>query len=728
MKLISYLRFLALVVSVGGGIILSSCTPESSEWDNGFTLHYPSITNTAPGKYFSLTPSWFGGTPSDFQIVSVKLNGEAVLSECFVVDASTGEFKLLNSGNLSVGKYEVTISCVVAGVLTTFPNIISVEMMKPVPEEILMQPEMLTTNLESIMSSDGAELPTSKVTTQEGSHVTITSYSIANVYVDGTLANDCLDWFHISEDGVFSIVKDNEDFEPGVYTFDFRLTTYFVNEISEEGLFVDALTLKVTSAPYRLEYSPSTTRIEEGTSSASPQPSYKGSLEGLRFEVASVVSGEESISDSGIVIDPQTGVLSFPADAGAKAGESYTVSVKAINDFGEKVFPEAFCFEIIEYIAPITQFSYPDVSRKLAGAPIEVAPAVMDGTEVSYSFVNLPEELAGLKLDADGTIRNVEGNEFPHGTYQVTVRAKNAKGDKDAVVELDIANFTYVCWGNNLGDGGAALTPERKYGNQFRLSYDSAPISIALDQAEHDIPQGYDVAFSATTPNIIQGGINVNAEGTLTITPQKTDTRLLFSRVEVKVCDENYTLIRHIPVFVDKYNSENCRVMFTPFAIRVNPELGGMPEVEVTDVAGNKLGSDFYMDIHKETAWFNIDGPETHQYDNYYKNDGMKTSFLRHVWARYYSAINKKVPTSMNNNPVSYWKNQETLALTAAYVDPTSSFKIKVNPGMFMDDMGVYADGAMFLQMTFEESESSKVPRAFLWLDSDYDAADYQTE
>lgn len=725
MKIKSTIIRVCLSILLGGGIILSSCESDRLGGNDDFTLLYPSVTNIAPGKNLDLNPSWSNGKPEDFQIDLVKCDGESVQTGCFIIDPETGVFKLRNTEGLPFGCYQISVTCLVGGRRCSFPDLISVRMMRPCPEEIVMEPSSLEVLLSEIVSSEG-ELPTSKVVTKGGSHVTVSGYSIANVYKDGQPANELSDWFGMSEEGVFSIVADNEDFEPGIYTFDIRLTTYFVDGNDEEGLFSEALTLKVTSPPYDLRYSPASKRVEEGMSDVSPQPQYKGSTDGLRFEIESVLSAGTTATDTGVTIDPQTGVLSLAPNSKAKAGDQILISVKARNNFGEKVFADAFTFEMVGYISPITEFSYADVPKRLAGSQMANAHEKMNGTEVTYSFVGLPEALEGLSLDENGTVVNPQGNEFPTGTYTVTVRAENVKGSMDASFRMEIVNFTGICWGNNMD-----LEPLSKYGSQFRIeAVKNNVLTIPLSEAEHDIPEGYQIEFRADRPSTATSGITISSDGTLTIKSNDTSTKLLYNTIVAKITDGQDSIVRRIPVFADKYNPNDAKVLYSPFAIRVNPKTGGVSQAVVTGADGRALSSDFYMDFYKETAWFNLNGPESHDYGGYYKNDGMSKSFLRHVWGWYYADLNKKLPTSMSNNPISYWKNasDQTLPIAAAYIDPTDGYQIKVNPERFKDDLGIYADGSMPLQVSFDEDDSAKAYRVFLWLDPGYDSADYEVE
>lgn len=725
MKFVLSISKLTLSLLLGGGIILSSCTKDALVQDEGFSLHYPSVTNTAPGRNLSFSPTWYDGTPSDFRIVSVKLDGKPVQTTCFVVDSATGSFQMQDSQKLTFGKYDITISCNVGGRTLTFDDIVSIEMMRPVPDGIMMEPAHLVISLGDILETPQTGLQTSRVLTEgSGAHVSIESYAIENVYLNGELNNELKAWFEVSEEGVFSVNPDNPDFESGVYAFDFRLTTYFVDKDNQEGIFADALSLKVTSPPYSLDYVREQKRVEVGSSISSDKPLYKGSYDGLRFEVSSVMKNGEASDNIGITID-EDGVLTFPESSQVAVGDVYTVSVKAVNDFGQQNFENVYGFEVIEFISPITELSYDDVPRKLAGAAVENPCTKMDGTEVTFSFVNLPEALKGLRIDErTGTVYNDKGNEFPDGEYTVTVRAENVKGSKDASFTMDVANFTYICWGNNLGEGGAMLTPREKYTNQFRVRCDAEPLTINFEEAIHDIPEGYDYTISAYKPESVRPGITIDEEGNLEIGKEtsdkyKNDTRLLFSKVTVTITDGEDRLVKSIPVFVDRYNPENCEVLYTPFVFRVNPKTGGTSELSFADGSGQAMPK-YVTEFSRYFYLYNLNGPDSHFSDGRVNTSATAHPFVYSLWTKYFDSVSGKV-SIYSDNPVLYSENYKagTLDKALTYIDGTSG-QVVVNPEKFKDADGVYADGVVMSNDPVNAKENRY--RVFIWLDPAYNS------
>ncbi len=756
MKTRLLIRGFQFFLLLGGGIILSSCSEESVGSGQEFKLYYPAVSNIAPGTNISISPTWKGGTPNDFSITDIKHEGLSVTVECFSVASDGGTFRIENSDGLSLGRYEVSIGCSAGGQMYDFPGIISIQMMKKIADGISVEPSEMTVSIEDVLSDNpDVSLPTARITAVGENFVNIGDYHIANVYRDGILVNDCREWFELSEDGVFTIVSGNGELEPGLYEFDFKLTTFYVDKNSEDGLFPDALSLRVTSAPKEVIYTPSSQKVEKGMAATSVFPFYKGSVEGLRYDVRSV--SPDNIP--GITVNPDTGEITFPASSDVETGDTYEVSLTVTNEFGSRDFDDVYSFEVIGYIAPVTDFSYKsETIENISGQAFSNEVEAMDGAEVLYSFKELPAALSALHIDVQtGKISLDRGVELPVGEYTVTVTASNSKGQKDASFDLNVIrnpnHFTYVRWGNNLGSDGTALRPLEKYGNQFRAYHGSSTLSVGVQ--ESDIPQGRPVTYKVLKPLLKDGtentyvgnGIDVNSEsGLLKIYPRSNPTDrcyLRFVRIEVTVGEGEIAVTRCFPVFVDLcgYNNDYL-ILYTPFAVRVNPKTGGESNAptmtrqeadgSITDVTAQTS-----LDYRANSYYFNLDGPQEHTSDDKIQNIG-QSSFLYHVWKRYFDVTGTNFNTS-GKEPMSWWINYEKnwLDYVSAYVDHLDDKKIKVNKEMFKDADGNYADGVFMGTMNFSpsggnpmtSSDAVQVDRAFIWLDPDYNEADYsQTE
>ena len=726
--------------------MFSACQPEAILPDEGFMLYYPSVSEIAPGSILLVSPTWYGGKPSEFEITSVTLDGTAVTPECFSLEPNTGEFKINTSESEPTGVYEIGISCKVDGQKYAFPKAIVLELMKAVPDGIVVEPSEISAKLAHLLTTpEDVVLPTAKISSDGSSHVEIKDYLISNVYVDGVLKTECKSWFEISADGVFSIKPNNQAFDAGIYTFDFKLTTYKEGKDSEKGIFKNALKLNVTSEPTKITYTPNNVKVEVGTSSKSSAPSYKGSYDNLKYTIKSVAPDNEV----GITVDETTGVISIPESDKTQVGDIYRVSLTATNDFGTADFEEVFSFEMIAFLDPISKFSYADIEENISGVSLSNSVAEMDGAEVTYSFVNLPENLSALKLDAvTGQVSTDKGVELPVGNHTVTVRAENAKGSKEASFAIKvIANpnyFTYVLWGNNLGENGVALEPLSEYGNQFRIKHaktatDKVVLKINLADAKTDIPAGRPVKFESVKQ--YSGGVSITAAGQLQLygdnqtdaeTPKASN--IVYAIIKVTVGEGDAAISRNIPVFIDRVGSDNgYQITYTPFAFRVNPKTGGISEAPViTKLSdGTDVRDGVSLDYQTNATYYNLGGPDSHTNVTMLKQDTNDQTFLVNPWRVYYNAINKSYNRGAGN-PMSYWLNyaSNTLSATCAYIDPTRDLRIVVNPDKYKDADGVYADGVVSMTMIFSPSgkdpqqqttsDRVQVNRAFIWLDPTY--------
>jgi len=117
-------------------LTLLSVSCSKSGMDDEFNLYYQGVRNIHPGESISLTPSYFGPTPSDFRIYSVtfngalfyspKLDGELTPESSFWVDPATGSFKIQKTSAFSSGTYVVSISCVSSGKKYEYPDAITI--------------------------------------------------------------------------------------------------------------------------------------------------------------------------------------------------------------------------------------------------------------------------------------------------------------------------------------------------------------------------------------------------------------------------------------------------------------------------------------------------------------------------------------------------------------------------------------------------------------------------
>ena len=110
-------RFFAILMTIGLCITGISCTDPETTDSTKFAIYYAGVTDIGPSMNFNMSgPTYIGGTPSDFAITRVTLNGEVYETSSFQIsDPSTGAIKLTDTDNLPVGTYCISISCISNG-------------------------------------------------------------------------------------------------------------------------------------------------------------------------------------------------------------------------------------------------------------------------------------------------------------------------------------------------------------------------------------------------------------------------------------------------------------------------------------------------------------------------------------------------------------------------------------------------------------------------------------
>lgn len=520
-------RLLAILMVVGLCVTDSSCTDPETTDSTKFAIFYAGITDIGPSMNFNLeAPTYIGGAPSDFAITRTTLNGETYDTNSFAIDTNTGSISLSNTSDLPVGLYTLSVSCYSNGNYYEFKDIVTINMMKPVPDGISVEPNKISAEFADIISTESTvELPTAQVTT-EGDHISIQKYIIANVRKDGVLVEEN-DFFTISSTGEISITKGESKIQPGKYALDLKLTTAIVDEAAEEGIFENAIEIDITSKPLTLTYTPNTVKVEENAQNVSAVPTLVGSSEGLTYAIKSV-----NPTSSSVTIDPVTGVITLAANNQMEIGTTSEVSVTVTNQYGSTDFENAYTMTIVEFINPITKFEYSDTEELIQATAFEHSVKTIDGDEVSFSFVNLDSKLSDLTIDATtGTISAKKGNNIPVGQHTVTVLAKNNKSELQASFKLNIKTnpyyFTYVHWGNNLN-----LSPAQNYASQYRVTSESSLLSLSIPVAETDIPEGIEVEWTIDNSSSSISGGSIDKNGTITFTAGWANAKVLMILVK----------------------------------------------------------------------------------------------------------------------------------------------------------------------------------------------------
>ena len=400
-------RFLAILMMIGLCVSGASCTDPETTDSTKFAIFYAGVTDIGPSMNFNMSgPTYIGGTPSDFAITRVTLNGEAYDTDCFQIsDASTGAIKLVDTDNLPVGTYCISVSCMSNGKYYEFKDIITVNMLAKVPDGITVEPNEVTVDFADIYK----ESASAQVKTEEGTHVHISKYEI--------IQEEGKEYFAISNTGKITVNNKYEgEILPGKYVLNLKLTTE-----AGTGIYENAATFNITSKPLTLLYAPNSVKVEKDQAYASNLPILKGSIEGVTYKIKSI-----SPETSAISINEQDGTISLNANNGLEIGSNYNVSVTASNQYGSTDFNDVFVINIVAFINPITKLQYAD-QENTQGVEFEFAPEDVDGDELNYSFVDLDSKLTD-KLNIDqvtGTVSAKKNNSIEVGTYTITVKAQN---------------------------------------------------------------------------------------------------------------------------------------------------------------------------------------------------------------------------------------------------------------------------------------------------------------
>ena len=710
--------------------VLASCTKNELTDEGKFMLYYPDVTDIGLSYNMNVKPTYRGQTPGDFKIYNVTLDGKACTTDAFSVEKTTGELQIRSTMSMQVGLYSISISCVSDGKVYEFPDVVKVNMMRPAPEGITMDPAEMELFVTQVNNVDSQEvLPTSRVVTQ-GEHITIKSYNIANVRKDGEALAGWQEFFAIDNtSGVVSIIR-NPGFVPGDYVLDLKLLTSAVTMESEEGFFAEALKVSIVSPPVEMAYEPAVKRVEEGTGYISQPPYYVASAKGLEFSLKAVYP-----EGTPLMIDQATGVITLAEENTLAVGDEVLVSVSLSNAYGSKDFDQVMKIEIVEYIEPISKLSYDDVTMWF-NTEFSLDPVEVDGDDVRFTFVDLPESLSGMTVDEQtGAISMAKGNNVPVGEYVVTVKVSNDKGFMTDEVVLKVVEnpyfFSKVSWGNNLG-----LTPVSDYASQHRIK-GSDEVVVSVDKENSDIKDWDNVRFvlvdgskvKSSDTKIKYASID-EATGDITLDPSVL-TSIDNKRAHVLVIDViagegtvGETVCR-VPVFFD-FNAPRAKtgvpeytIEYTPFVIQCNPKTGGTyPAPSIKDADGAELAdkSLIRMTYRRSGFYWNIDGPKSHV------NGDPNTAgtFLNLLWNSYYGTSGE-----LYNNVIPVYSYNKSLDKNIAYIK--DDLTLYVAPEKWRLEDG-YADGVFVAEVIlgYEGKDPGsgvspyKMYPFFIWFDTEF--------
>lgn len=694
MKLYSHMRLIASgLLCLLFSFVGVSCSDDTTD-DTAFQLFYSDVTDIGPSMNMRLyEPTYIGPKPSDFSIIGVKLDDNKVEAASFDIEPETGAILIENTSELAIGTYSLSVACKAGGKNYSFQDIVRINMMRTVPDGILASPDKIEVSYEDVQNKSETELPSSQITT-DGEHIHINKYVIANVKYEGELIpNEEL--FTVSSKGVVTFGSKRTDLKPGKYVLDMKLTTAVVDEESEEGLFANAIEFNITSKPLSLTFDPDRSKAEFNAPEAvkSVVPEMVGSREDLKYEIIQITP-----ADAPITIDPATGELSLGTNS-LSIGTECKVSVKVTNRYGTSNFDNAYTFEIVPLIHPITKFAYPTSVELIEATAMSQKVETIDGDEVTYSFKDLPANLEDeLTINPQtGEISTEKGNRIPHGKYTINVVAENTKGSKTATFSLNVVEnkylFTYVHWGNNLN-----LTPARNYASQYRITQEG---TLTMKVSESDIKDGVEALYSIDTNNSSVSEVTIDEKtGEITFNKWQAGKAFVIMVTTTTGKGTSAEVTVKTPVFVHcSAPVKGVTVDYTPFVFQVNPRTGG------TSVAPTVTGAEpdkLLMDYRRNFWYYNIGGPDSHESGQL--NKGNTSTFIYKMWQNYYgeAAVNASA-----RKPVSYYDNKASLNNALCYVNATKGCAVTVNPGKWQMDQE-YANGVFIGQITFTSDGNEK--------------------
>lgn len=740
--------FLAILMLVLMAVSTTSCKDTETVDTSGFQLHYTSMTDIAPSMsgYVIANPSYKGLPPSDFAITRITFGeeGEAYTGDSFQIDASSGSIEILNTDNLSVGVYRISVSCVSGGTTYSFPDIVEVNFLKPVPDGIVVEPNLLTADYNDILDANSeVEMPTAQVTTDNSAeHITITGYAISNVRRgDVIYDNTANPLFAISETGEISIVKGHDEatetnLVPGVYTIDLKLNTRAADANSELGIYTDALQVNVISAPRGLSYADGYVEAGDGTSEhpmrgfTSEAPVLRGSAEGANYAIVAVKRNgvEDESAMAKFSIDAATGIITIGDDHGFVIDDVYTVDVSVTNAYSAEgevyVGEDALTITVVDWVSAPISLSYGNVSAQRL-IEFTASPEYEGGTTaLVYSFDNLDESLADyLSIDSEtGVISAAQMHEITPGDYTVVVKASNFVGEITGTMNLHVDEhpcyFTYIRYGNNLG------LDETTEASQFRFHSLSEIQSMGTIAPKTDFnPDGGATLTWSSEAKFQSAGISIDRNtGVLTLgTTEANFARempIIFVTATATLDDFSYSHV--VPVFFHYAKEVNgITLEYTPFVFRTSPRLGGRSSVPVL---GGADASNFLIDYRRSPQYWNLNGERS---DGTPHESGAiaDNQFLTNLWTTYGAGTGSK-------DPMGFFRgtdiDRSNLSRKLGYVDNTSGssnkYSVVVNPNLWNDDG--WADGVFMMTMTFTVDGSinnvnggTEIRPIAIWLD-----------
>lgn len=685
------------------GMLAGMYSCDKEEISSLRTLQYISVTNIGPGMYFKAEPYYKGLSPADFSIRKIKFNGEVKEVTGFEINPATGVITIVKGNQLEAGKYTLSVGCVSVGETLTFEDVLTVNMLPATPAAFAYKQPVVTVEYGARDTARVGEISES---------VSIEKFLLKQ--------EEGKEYFQIDPTtGMVTLNPANKPGEPfpGHHNIIVGVTTP-----SGTAYYDNILEFNITSAPLELAYTPEILKIETGYAGISQAPTLKGSPD----EIAYTIESRQPETDE-IKIDPVTGKIYTETGNTLLINQEYKITVNATNKYGAKTFNHVFTCLVIDFITPISGFSYPRTEMIFHGA-VEIDKATgFTGDEVTFAFGDLPAGLSALKIDPlTGRISVAKGNTIPKGEYQISVNAVNPKGTETTVLTLAvIANpyeFSVLKYGNNLGlseDANAYQYAKLKSDLPFDIA---APTTNATTGVVFEKGQAFGFIKTA--------GIEVNANtGTITVTQDAIAVDysvvggIYITAITGKGTPEEFSV--SVPVFINIIVPQSgVTIRYIPFVAKINSKTGGKtvaPTITGTDI------DKFFIDFRRDFKFF----------DPASMTEQTPTSkgLLGQLWIRYYTGKPKvetgsKEPASLymvKNGQFTPYDVNEKICYTDGEATGSDRFRITVNPGKWFDDSGNQADGIFTAGMTFitdgdalKINDGKKICPVMIWMNPEF--------
>lgn len=679
------------------------------------SLQYMEIGDIGTGMTFEARP-YTRGNLTDFTISQVKFNGEVKEVSGFAINAESGVITLVHNNTLEPGLYTLTVSCKVNGIPETFQDVLTVNLLAPAPQVFKYKSPLITFEYGYRDTAYVSEISES---------VTIQKFILSKegdspyFQIDGTT-------------GTITLNPNNKFDEP--WPGHYKPTVGIVTPAGTQ-YYPGIVEFNITSAPLKLNYEVPVKETEKGYSDTSAMPIYMGSPDQLVYAIKSAVSGEKTTDKLHITAD---GRIYVDKDNETMEQGEYQIALTITNQYGTKDFDHVFTWKIVNYITPIENFTYPETNaNRLKAFNIAVADD-FKGDGVTFSFANtLPAALSDLTINSTtGEISAPQGHKIPIGDYPINIKAINSKAPEGVTTILTLhitehPNYFTLSYGNNLG-----LTPVENYASQYSFAKDDGntaaiettiPVVTTYSGITYQIASRYSSAkHSIVNDDYFFAEIN-SSTGELHIKAKGQGAGAIHHLIieATKGTGEDAYKVK-IPVFIQSRpdNSEPTTYTYQPFVLKVNPKTGGVSGNPVfnSKLAAAHEANNLKIDFNKNQLVYFDFREDFQDLSSVYPGSGnemySQSKLLNYLWDQY----KKRAGSLTGHQPISNTEGNDfstNKGFKLCYIDPTD-FKVYVNPEIWKDENGNYANGMFWCKAVYKGGASGNSYAIVLWFDPEF--------